>query len=79
MKVLGITTSSDICSVCLLEETNILKELHLNNGKTHSENLVPLLKELMEVCKVTFKDIDLIAIDKGPRFLYRYKNWYFYY
>lgn len=66
MKVLGIDTSSDICSVCLLEDTRLLKEISLNNGKTHSENLVPLLKELMEFCNVTFKDIDLIAVDKGP-------------
>lgn len=66
MKVLGIDTSSDICSVCLLEDTRLLKEISLNNGKTHSENLVPLLKELMEFCNVTFNDIDLIAVDKGP-------------
>ncbi len=52
--------------VCLLEDTRLLKEISLNNGKTHSENLVPLLKELMEFCNVTFNDIDLIAADKGP-------------
>jgi len=66
MKILGINTSSDICSVCLLEDTTLLKELTLSNGKTHSENLVPLLKELMDSCNISFKDIDLIAIDKGP-------------
>ena len=42
MKILGVDTSSDICSVCLLEDNTVVKELHLNNGKTHSENLVPL-------------------------------------
>ena len=66
MKILGVDTSSDICSVCLLEDNNIIKELHLNNGKTHSENLVPLLKELMDSCNITFNDINLIAINKGP-------------
>lgn len=66
MKVLGVDTSSDICSVCLLENSTIIKELHLNNGKTHSENLVPLLKELLDSCDITFKDINLIAINKGP-------------
>jgi len=66
MKILGIDTSSDICSVCLTEDTSVIKELHLNNGKTHSENLVPLMKELMDFCKIDFKDIDLIAINKGP-------------
>jgi len=66
MKILGVNTSSDICSVCLLENTTLLKEINLNNGKTHSENLVPLLKELIDSCNISFKDIDLIAIDKGP-------------
>lgn len=66
MKVLGVDTSSDICSVCLLENSTVIKELHLNNGKTHSENLVPLLKELLDTCNITFKDINLIAINKGP-------------
>ena len=66
MKILGIDTSSDICSVCLIDDTTLIKELHLNNGKTHSENLVPLMKELMDSCKIDFKDIDLIAINKGP-------------
>ena len=66
MKILGVDTSSDICSVCLLEDNITLKELNLNNGRTHSENLVPLLKELMDTCNVAFKDIDLIAVNKGP-------------
>ena len=66
MKILGVDTSSDICSVCLLEDTTVIKELHLNNGKTHSENLAPLLKELIDSCNITFSDINLIAIDKGP-------------
>lgn len=66
MKILGVDTSSDICSVCLLENSTVIKELHLNNGKTHSENLVPLLKELLDTCNITFKDINLIAINKGP-------------
>lgn len=66
MKILGVDTSSDICSVCLVENTIVIKELCLNNGKTHSENFVPLLKELLDTCNVGFKDIDLIAINKGP-------------
>lgn len=78
MKVLGVTTSSDICSVCVIENNKLLKELHLNNGKTHSENLVPLLKELMDTLNISFKDIELIAVDKGPRFFYWDKNWHFY-
>ena len=66
MKILGVDTSSDICSVCLLEDNTVVKELHLNNGKTHSENLVLLLKELMDSCNITFNDIGLITVDKGP-------------
>lgn len=66
MNILSIDTASNVCSVSLLNNTTIIKELHLKNGKTQSENLVPLLKELMDDCNMNFSDINLIAIDKGP-------------
>lgn len=76
MKILSITTSSSVCSVCILDNTNIIKELSLDNAKTHSENLMPLISQVLSQASTSLDDIDYIACDIGPRFFYWYKNWY---
>ena len=66
MKILCIDTSSKLCSVAILEDTNLIKKLELDNGLTHSETLMPLIKELLEKSNVVLKDIDLLVSDIGP-------------
>lgn len=70
MKILSITTSSSICSVCLLDNDNIIRELSLDNAKTHSENLMPIIDQLLKETNTFLDDIDYIACDIGPRFFY---------
>lgn len=70
MKILSITTSSSICSVCLLDNDNIIRELSLDNAKTHSENLMPIIDQLLKEANTFLDDIDYIACDIGPRFFY---------
>ncbi|MDR0979129.1 MAG: tRNA (adenosine(37)-N6)-threonylcarbamoyltransferase complex dimerization subunit type 1 TsaB [Lachnospiraceae bacterium] len=66
MKILSIDTSSDTCSVSVLENNAVIKELLLDNGKTHSENLMPLVQELFIEANISLEQIDLIACNKGP-------------
>lgn len=66
MLTLAISTSSKICSVSLLEDEQILDELNINNQKTHSENLIPLIDELLKKNCKTIQEIALIACDNGP-------------
>ena len=66
MKILSIDTSSNICSVSLLENNNVIKELNIDNEKTHSEKLMPLVKEIFELTNTNLKQVNLIACDKGP-------------
>ena len=47
MLILGISTSSNIASVAISKDTECIKELNINNNKTHSETLVPLINELL--------------------------------
>jgi len=71
MITLAISTSSKICSVALMENDKLVKELNINADRTHVENLMPLIKELLDLEGVTMEDINLIACDNGPRLLYR--------
>lgn len=66
MKILSIETSGKICGVSILENENILKSISLDNGLTHSETLMPLIKKLFDNLNFKLKDIDLIVCDKGP-------------
>lgn len=71
MKILGIDTSSNLCSVSLLEDNQTIEELVIDDNKTHSQNLMPLIQNLFVKSNIGLSEIDLIACNKGPRFLYR--------
>ena len=66
MLILAITTSSKTCSVALLEDSQILIELNIENEKTHSENLMPLIDKAFKETGKNVSDVNLIACDIGP-------------
>ena len=66
MKILAIDTSSAICSVALLENDKLIDKNEINDGKTHSENLMPLLDELLKRNLCDIKNIDMLACCTGP-------------
>lgn len=66
MKILCIDTSSKLCSVAILENTTLINKLEIDNGLTHSETLMPLIKNLLESCNLSLTDIDLLVSDVGP-------------
>ena len=66
MKVLAIDTTSEVCGVAILDNENLIVENSLTNGLTHSENLMPLVKEALEKSRLTIKDINLVACCTGP-------------
>ena len=66
MKILSIDTSSDVCSVAILEDNNLIKEINKTDSKTHSENLMPLIDSLFKETNLTLSDIQVIACSIGP-------------
>ena len=66
MKILAIDTSSNICSVSVLENNNILVEKHNNDEKTHSQKLMPLIDETLKEINLKLDDITLLACSQGP-------------
>lgn len=66
MKILSINTSSNVCSVAILEDTTLIKEITIDDANTHSVKLMPLINELFNKTNLSISDIDLFACDKGP-------------
>lgn len=66
MKILAIDTSSSICGTALLENDILIDENILDDGKTHSENLMPLVDELLKRNNIDISQIEMIACTVGP-------------
>lgn len=68
MLVLGIDTSGKTASAALFDaDTEIfLAEKTIYTQKTHSQVIMPIVKELLEQTGKTVKDLDLIAVADGP-------------
>ena len=66
MKILAVDTSSEICGVSILEDDKLIDDNSLNNGMTHSENLMPLISEILERNNLKLSDIELIVCTVGP-------------
>jgi len=66
MKILSIDTSSNICTIAVLEDNKILKEVHNRSEREHSETLMPMIDELLESLNLRLDDMNLIACTRGP-------------
>ena len=66
MKILLADTSSSVCITALSDENEIICENSLDNGRTHSENFMPLLEKTLKDTSTSLDDIDYIATVAGP-------------
>ena len=66
MKILSIDTASNVCGVSILDNTNLIYNLDTNTGRTHSENLMPMINNAFNKTNLQLKDMDLIVCDIGP-------------
>ena len=64
--ILSIETATPVCSVALHKDGNLLgvQELHLQ--RSHSEFLAVLIRDLVRYAGYELKDIEYIAVSKGP-------------
>lgn len=59
-------TSSKICSVAILEDSDLIIEKYIDDDKTHSQKLMPLIDDVLKTCKMSLQDFDLLACCTGP-------------
>ena len=63
---LGIETSSLVSSVALMDEHNLIGELTIQAGLTHSEQLVPHIDMLLRASQVERNELKGIVVSIGP-------------
>lgn len=66
MKILVADTSSSVCSVGVFEDNVLINKNELDNGKTHSENFMPLVEKTLNEAEMKLDDIEYLAVVVGP-------------
>ena len=66
MRILALDSSGLVASVAILEEETLLAEYTINHKKTHSQTLLPMLDEIIQMTETDLSEIDAIAVAAGP-------------
>ncbi|MCR5206339.1 MAG: tRNA (adenosine(37)-N6)-threonylcarbamoyltransferase complex dimerization subunit type 1 TsaB [Lachnospiraceae bacterium] len=66
MNILAIDSSGLTASVALQTDGKLTAEYTVNNKKTHSQTLLPMIEEIMRSEGLEPKDLDCIAVSAGP-------------
>lgn len=66
MKILALDTSTMMASCAVMDEERVLAEYSLSQEMSHSEKLVPMIKEMLDGLNMKIQDIDLYGVAIGP-------------
>ncbi|MEG6616614.1 tRNA (adenosine(37)-N6)-threonylcarbamoyltransferase complex dimerization subunit type 1 TsaB [Peptococcaceae bacterium 1198_IL3148] len=66
MYVLGIEAATPVAGVAVVNEEKVLAERFINNKRTHSVNLLPMIKEVIVDAGIKKEEINGIAVSAGP-------------
>ncbi|MCR4625349.1 MAG: tRNA (adenosine(37)-N6)-threonylcarbamoyltransferase complex dimerization subunit type 1 TsaB [Lachnospiraceae bacterium] len=66
MNILAIDSSGLTASVAVMTDGILAAEYTVNNKKTHSQTLLPMIEEIMKTEGMKPEDLDCIAISCGP-------------
>ncbi|MCR4838438.1 MAG: tRNA (adenosine(37)-N6)-threonylcarbamoyltransferase complex dimerization subunit type 1 TsaB, partial [Eubacterium sp.] len=66
MKIIGIDSSGNVASVAYVADGTLIAEYTINNKKTHSQTLLPMLDQIVRDAEIELSEIDAIAVAAGP-------------
>lgn len=66
MNYLAIDTSTMVSTVTVADDKEIIGDFNVNQSKTHSESLVPMIENLLDLLGMSVADIDKFVIADGP-------------
>lgn len=64
--MLGIESATPVAGVAVVYKGRVLAERMINNRKTHSGHLLPMIKAVIEEACITPGDIGGVAVSSGP-------------
>lgn len=66
MKILGIDSSGMVASAAITADNILVAEFTVNNKQTHSQTLLPMIDQVVQMSDIALQEIDAIAIAAGP-------------
>ena len=66
MRILSVDTSSNVASVAICDDDKLVCEIIVNNKKTHSQTLMPMIDSALKQSELEISDIDLLVSANGP-------------
>lgn len=66
MTILAIDSSGLVASVAILVDSELRAEYSVNYKKTHSQTLLPMIQEIMDMTETRVEEVDAIAVASGP-------------
>ena len=66
MRILAIESSGPVAGIAIADNGVVRAEFSLNDGRTHSEKLLPLIDAALNALSLEASDMDCFAVSVGP-------------
>ena len=66
MKILAVDCSAGPASSAVVEDGRVIASSYINVKLTHSQTLLPMIKEMLGSALLSLEDIDAFAVNSGP-------------
>ena len=66
MNILALDSTAKTASAAILSDGRVVAEFFVNNGKTHSEILLPMAEDVAARAHIPLSAIDFFAVTAGP-------------
>ena len=66
LNILAFDSTAKTASVALVRDGVCVADFFVNNGKTHSEILLPMAEDVLSRAHIPLSEIDLFAVTAGP-------------
>jgi tRNA threonylcarbamoyladenosine biosynthesis protein TsaB len=64
--ILSLETSTDVCSVALHNNGNLVAQKEIHEPQSHAARLAPLIDLVRREAKLELRDIQAVAVTRGP-------------
>ncbi|MGC9331468.1 MAG: tRNA (adenosine(37)-N6)-threonylcarbamoyltransferase complex dimerization subunit type 1 TsaB [Bacteroidales bacterium] len=65
-RILHIETSGKTCSVAISKDDSLTDSDSISEDKSHARHLTPMIQRLLHHNKLTYNDLDVVAVSAGP-------------
>lgn len=66
MRVLALDSALDRCSAAIAKNHEVIAYLNHSLTRGHAEKIIPMMEEVSEKAKVSYGELDAIAVTVGP-------------